>query len=92
MGAAPVRSETIAYVAHVSGQIIGGGPAVPGPALPDPDAWRRGDLFVRASQSRGDEPLRLPETDPAALQDKADLKRSAPPRASLFVPRTDAPR
>lgn len=88
----PLPSETIAYVARLSGRMIGGGAPVTGPDLPDPDAWRHGELFVRASERAGGQPAQSRKSSASEPQDKPDLPPSEAPRASVFVPRTEAPK
>jgi hypothetical protein len=88
----PLPAETIAYVARLSGRMIGGGAPVPARALPEPDAWRRGELFARASENSGEAQAQARESGASDPQDRSDLRPSEPPRDSLFVPRTDAPK
>ena len=83
-------TETIAYVARVSGRMLGGTVLVRARALPDFDAWLHGDLFVRPpetalkpndppSEFSSSEPRRKPASGPSELQ-----------RDAIFVPRTSA--
>lgn len=92
LGGRPLPPETIAYVVRLSGRMIGGTAPVPIRALPDPDAWRHGDLFVRAPESAAesaDQPRANSSPEP---QEKPDSRPSEPPRDSIFVPRTGVPK
>jgi hypothetical protein len=88
----PLPAETIAYVARLSGRMVDGGASVPVRALPDPDAWRRGGLFVRAPESAGetgDDPQDSSTSEPRV---EAEARPLEPVRGSVFVPRTGAPK
>lgn len=92
LGGRPLPAETIAYVAKLSGRMMGGNAPVPVRALPDPDAWRRGALFVGAVETAaedGDQPRESSSPEP---QSKPDSRPSEPPQDSLFVRRTGVPK
>ncbi|QDX27011.1 lytic transglycosylase domain-containing protein [Sphingomonas suaedae] len=92
LGGRPLPPETIAYVATLSGRMMGGTAPVPVRALPDPDAWRRGDLFVRAPKPAAESSDQPSETSSPEPQRKPDLRPSELPRNSIFVPRTGVPK
>jgi soluble lytic murein transglycosylase-like protein len=87
----PLPAETIAYVARLSGQMMGGSAPVPVRALPDPDAWRRGGLFVGAPETAGKDGGEPGESSSPETQSKPD-SRPSEPRDSIFVPRTGVPK
>lgn len=88
----PLPSETIAYVARLSGRMMGGNAPVPVRALPDPDAWRRGGLFAGAVETAAEDTDQPRESSSPELKGKPDSRPSEPPRESLFVPRTGVPK
>lgn len=92
LGGRPLPPETIAYVAKLSGRMMGGTAPVPVRALPDPDAWRHGGLFVRAPESAAEDVDRPRDSSSSEPQDKPDLRPSEPSRDSIFVPRTGVPK
>ncbi|HMN55306.1 MAG TPA: lytic transglycosylase domain-containing protein, partial [Sphingopyxis sp.] len=49
-------AETVAYVARLSGRLMDGGASAKRRTLPDPEAWRGGELFVRSPLTEVDEP------------------------------------
>jgi membrane-bound lytic murein transglycosylase B len=88
----PLPAETFAYVARLSGRMTDGGALVQRRTLPDPEAWRRGELFVSASKTRGVEPAEPRESSSSDPQTKPDSRPSEPPRDSVFVLRTGVPK
>jgi hypothetical protein len=88
LGGRPLPSETIAYVAKLSGRMMGGNAPVPVRALLDPDAWRRGGLFAGASETGAEDVDEPRESSSPEPQSKPDSRPSETPRDSLFVPRT----
>lgn len=88
----PLPSETIAYVARLSGRMMGGNAPVPVRALPDPDAWRRGGLFAGASETAVEDFDKPYDSSSPEPQSKADARPPEPPRDSVFVPRTGVPK
>jgi len=88
----PLPSETIAYVAKLSGRMMGGDARIRDRELPDPEAWRRGDLFVRAPQLAENEASQPRDSSSPELTSMPQSKSSAPPRDSVFVPRTGVPK
>ena len=90
-GAKPLPAETIDYVARLSSATLGGTSA-PANVAPDPEAWRRGGLFVGAADNssqptvetepRGDRPASANET----------VRPSAAPLDMIFVSRTGVPK
>lgn len=90
LGGRPLTSETIAYVARVSGRMLGGTASAPARGLPDPDAWLHGDLFVRTPEA-----ATMPN-DPPSEFSSSELRRKPASRPSevqrdpIFVPRTSA--
>lgn len=88
----PLPAETIAYVVRLSGRMMRGNTTVPVRALPDPDAWRRGGLFVGAPESAGTDGGETGESSSPEPQAQLDSRPSEPPRDSIFVPRTSVPK
>ena len=92
LGGRPLPPETIAYIARLSGRMLGGTAPVPARALPDPDAWRHGDLFVRAPEAEAELPDQLGESLSPEPQRKPASGPSEMPRHAIFVPRTGVPK
>jgi len=92
LGGRPLPPETIAYVAKLSERMMGGTAPVPVRALPDPDAWRHGDLFIRAPATAAESSVQPAETSSPEPQRKPGSRPSELPRDSIFVPRTGAPK
>jgi soluble lytic murein transglycosylase-like protein len=87
----PLPAETVAYVAKLSSRMLDPAPGTRESA-PDPDAWRRGPLFVGSADSSTDEeaepaPARLPNPG-----DEQSARPAEPPRDTIFVPRSGAPK
>lgn len=78
--------ETLAYVGKLSLRKLDNDRNAPAP-MPDRDGWRRGSLFARDRDARGD-PTPSASAEPTAGQ---DARRSDPPRDTIFVPRTGLP-
>jgi hypothetical protein len=87
----PLPSETLVYVATVSGRLVGGDAPVPVRALPDPDAWRRAGLFAGAAEMSAKEANPPQESPTSGPQSQAGARPSETPSDSVFVPRTRAP-
>lgn len=92
LGGRPLPPETIAYVAKLSGRMMGGTTPVPARALPDPDAWQRADLFVRAPEPAAELSDQPTDTSSPEPQGKPDSLLSELPQDSIFVPRTGVPK
>ena len=92
LGGRPLPPETIAYVARLSGRMMGGNAPVPVRALPDPDAWRRGGLFVGAIETPAENVDQPRESSSPEPQSKPESRPSEPSRDSVFVPRTGVPK
>lgn len=92
LGGRPLPPETIAYVARLSRRMMSGTAPVPARALPNPDAWRRGDLFVRAPEPAAESSGQPTESSSPEPQRKPDSRPSELPRDSIFVPRTGVPK
>lgn len=88
----PLPSETIAYVARLSGRMMGGIAPVPVRALPDPDAWKRGGLFVSAAERSAGDAGGASDSSSPEPQNRPDSPPSMPSRDSVFVPRTGVPK
>ena len=88
----PLPSETIAYVARLSGRMMARNAPVPVRALPDPDAWKRGGLFPGALETAAGDVDQPRESSSPEPQSKPDSRPSEPPQDSLFVPRTGVPK
>nr|WP_245844087.1 lytic transglycosylase domain-containing protein [Sphingomonas spermidinifaciens] len=88
----PLPAETIAYVARLSGRMIGGSAPVPVRALPDAEAWRWGGLFVGTSEPAGTDDAQPGQSSSPEPQSKPDARPSEPPRDPVFVPRTGVPK
>ena len=88
----PLPAETIAYVARLSGTTYAPRSSAQPRTLPDPDAWRRGDLFVRAPDSRAEKPSDTPVLSSLEPPVKADLDALEPAPDTVFVPRTGVPK
>lgn len=88
----PLPAETVAYVARLSARMIGGNAPVPVRAMPDPEAWRRGGLFVGAPEFAGTDSGKPGEpSSPEPLRTPGP-RRSQPTRDSVFVARTGVPK
>lgn len=92
LGGRPLPAETVAYVARLSTKMVGGNAPVPVRARPDPDAWRRGGLFVRASDPGAEQDAGPRDSSSPEPQDKPDSRPSASPQDSIFVTRTGVPK
>ena len=92
LGGRPLPPETIAYVAKLSGRRMGEAASVPVRALPDPDAWRHGNLFIRVPDSVVEPSDQRGEPSAPQTPRKPDSRASEGPRDSLFVPRTGVPK
>jgi len=88
LGGRPLPAETIAYVARLSGRMMDGGASVHPRTLPDPEAWRRGELFVRPFENQGADPRQPSESSSSEPQSKPGLQRLEDRRESIFVRRT----
>lgn len=88
----PLPAETIAYVARLSGRMMTGDARNPVRELPDPEAWRRGDLFVRAPQVAENEAAQPSNSSPPEPSPMQQSNPSEPARDTVFVPRTGAPK
>lgn len=92
LGGRPLPSETIAYVARLSGRMMGGNAPVPVRALPDPDAWKLGGLFVGAAETSAEDADETGNSSSPEPQSRPDSRPSKSPRDSVFVPRTGVPK
>ncbi|WP_066798545.1 lytic transglycosylase domain-containing protein [Sphingomonas soli] len=88
----PLPAETVAYVARLSGRMLADGASITRRIGPDPEAWRRGGLFVRAPESPAGEAAEPLESSSSEPQTATDSRPSGPPRDSVFVPRTGVPK
>lgn len=87
----PLPAETVAYVAKLSSRMLDSAPRAREPA-PDPDAWRSGSLFAGnadSSNDEGDDPVPAPSR---ISNDEQAARASEPPRDSIFVARSGAPK
>jgi soluble lytic murein transglycosylase-like protein len=92
LGGRPLPAETIAYVARLSGRMMGGGASAQRRTMPDPDAWRGGQLFARPSEPGTTEPAASGESASSEPQTVHDERPSEPPRDTVFVARTAVPK
>ncbi len=90
-GARPLPIETVAYVERVTSRMADGAP-VRTPPRPDPDAWRRGGLFVGAAKAESESPPSAPTPPSSAAAQKPDSRPVEPMREALFVARTGVPK
>ena len=88
-GAKRLPAETLAYVARLSSAPLGNMPVSP-PAAPNPDAWMRGELFVRRADSTSGPMADAPSAPPAAPNDTSEARLSRSPAEAIFVARTGA--
>ncbi|MBX3565924.1 MULTISPECIES: lytic transglycosylase domain-containing protein [unclassified Sphingomonas] len=88
----PLPAETVAYVARLSGRLMDGGASAKRRTLPDPEAWRGGELFVRSPLTEVDEPARSGGSSSSEPQTKPDSRPSEAARDTVFVRRTGVPK
>lgn len=88
----PLPAETIAYVARLSGRVMDGGASAQRRTLPDPEAWRGGELFVRSSATGAEEHSQPRESSSSEPQTNPGSHPSEPARDTVFVRRTDVPK
>ncbi|WP_346775555.1 lytic transglycosylase domain-containing protein [Sphingomonas sp. G-3-2-10] len=88
----PLPAETVAYVARLSGRMMGEGAPAQRRAMPDPEAWRDGQLFARSSESGPSQTIASSESSPPEPQIMPEAHPSEHPRDTVFVPRTVVPK
>ncbi|MEG3089299.1 lytic transglycosylase domain-containing protein [Sphingomonas sp. PB4P5] len=91
LGGRALPRETIAYVARLSGQMVGGSSAPSASALLDAEVWRRGDLFARAPRLATGTADQQGGPASGGSAANADTRQSVLSRDSVFVPRTSVP-
>lgn len=88
----PLPAETIAYVARLSGRRMGGDVRLAVGELPDPEAWRRAELFVRAPKVAEHDAGRPPASTSPEPTSVPQSNASGPAQDSVFVPRNGDPK
>jgi hypothetical protein len=88
----PLPAETVAYVARLSGRMMEGGAPAQRRTLPDPDAWRGGELFVRSPVTEAESPSFSSGSSSSEPQTKPDSRPSEAARDTVFVRRTGFPK
>jgi len=91
-GTRPLPAETFAYVARISAR-LGGGVALQVPhKSPDPEAWRHGELFVRAPDPASNGDAENPGSAPLMGTKQRGARPSEMPPDTIFVTRTGVPK